>query len=229
MRKTCVRCGEAKEATAFYANPNTRDGLDSRCKLCARAYIAEWQAQRTATRRAERAVREADELCVLVAASPIPAGTVPVPLRAKNGTLRAFALVDSADADLVFAMRWHLNGSGYAVTNVKMAPRRYTTQQLGRVLLGLAPGDALQADHINGDPLDNRRANLRAISADANAQNKSGRTRGVYQRGRSWVAQVKVDGKLHRLGTFETENAAVEAASAFRAKHMPFSRDALAA
>jgi hypothetical protein len=46
--------------------------------------------------------------------------------------------------------------------------------QLGRLLLGLSPGDGLEADHCSGDTLDNRDKNLRAVSPTENRRNQPG-------------------------------------------------------
>jgi hypothetical protein len=74
-------------------------------------------------------------------------------------------------------------------------------------------------DHINGDGLDNRRANLRPATDLQNrgnrrlsAHNTSG-FKGVtwLQRERLWLARCWSDGKLHRLGYHRTAEAAAHA------------------
>ncbi len=100
-----------------------------------------------------------------------------------------------------------------------------------RLILGLEAGDPLQADHINRDRLDNRRANLRAVTASQNRHNQGSRPgsssthRGVSwseKRGR-WEASVNVNGRAHFLGRFADELDAARVASEFRREHMPFS------
>lgn len=93
--------------------------------------------------------------------------------------------------------------------------------------------DGLQVDHVNGDRLDNRRANLRLVTQAQNSQNHGARGgaslfRGVYwhsQRQR-WMAQVKMAGKRHYLGLFDSEQAAARAAADFRRAHMPYANPA---
>lgn len=80
-----------------------------------------------------------------------------------------------------------------------------------------------QIDHINGHRDDNRIANLRDVSNAQNAKNK--RLAGWSSTGRigvteyrwngtpKFVARIRVDGRLHHLGYFET----IEAASMARA------------
>lgn len=73
-------------------------------------------------------------------------------------------------------------------------------------------------DHINGDPTDNRIANLRcgdhtvnSRNTKRNSNNRSGIT-GVYQRpdGR-WTANICVNYRSRHIGTFSTREAAAEA------------------
>lgn len=75
-------------------------------------------------------------------------------------------------------------------------------------------------DHINGDPLDNRRSNLRVCSMSQNLVNSSqGRMPGVFtckQTGR-FGARTAVEGKRVFLGRFDTFELAAAAVSNYRA------------
>ncbi|MGL5284384.1 MAG: HNH endonuclease [Plesiomonas shigelloides] len=80
-------------------------------------------------------------------------------------------------------------------------------------MTGEHPEDEI--DHINGDRLDNRWSNLRAVSAFDNARNQgerkdntSGR-RGVTRRGSKWIARISHRGVRYTLGTFNTFDEAV--------------------
>jgi len=76
-----------------------------------------------------------------------------------------------------------------------------------------------QIDHINGNRADNRIANLRAVSHQGNQQNAARRldnTSGVTgvcwdSRDRVWLARIKVNMKLLRLGGFMSFEDAVAA------------------
>ncbi len=72
-------------------------------------------------------------------------------------------------------------------------------------------------DHINGDPADNRIANLRDVSLKTNSENQRRCRRdnqagvlGIHQaaNGIDWVARIQIDGKGYYLGTFETQKEA---------------------
>ena len=69
-------------------------------------------------------------------------------------------------------------------------------------------------DHINGDKADNRIANLREAT---NSENQSNRPKpknntsgfkGVTRNSSGWVAQIKLNSKLHYLGTFKSPEQA---------------------
>ena len=81
-------------------------------------------------------------------------------------------------------------------------------------------------DHINGDGLDNRRANLRAATATQNNQNRrpslsrSG-FKGVTKSSKSngWYARIRVNGKLIHLGCYPDPTSAARAYDAAALEH----------
>lgn len=125
---------------------------------------------------------------------------------------------DPEDADLVAKFSWRLSHPGrkwrYAITTVGKG-RKLT---MHRLILGVLPG--LYVDHINGDTLDNRRANLRVISNASNIQNQhrprgKSRFQGVaYQpkEAKPWRAQIMHNYRRYNLGNYATE---LEAAAAY--------------
>lgn len=164
---------------------------------------------------------------------------VEVPLRARDGSVRAVALIDDEDAEWVLAHRWYLQ-DGYARRNVWPDGKygRCIAVQLHRLLLGLEHGDPREGDHVNRDTLDNRRSNLRIATHAQNMQNvarsgnrgSSSRYRGVgwSKPHRKWKAQAQIGGRKYYLGLFDEEDEAARAVAAFRAEHMPFTVEALA-
>lgn len=157
--------------------------------------------------------------------------TVRIPLRARDGSVRAYAIVDAADADWVNQWRWSLN-EGYAA-RCEYIGRKVRHVYLHRELLGLARGDGLKGDHRDRDKLNCRRSNLRVSTHRGNMQNTSSRMgtssryRGVHwsKAHQRWQAQVGVDGKSTYLGLFDSEEEAANAAKAARLKLLPFAID----
>ena len=69
-----------------------------------------------------------------------------------------------------------------------------------------------QVDHIDRNPDNNRWKNLRETTHQQNCYNRkrtqaSGFT-GVYPKGKRWVSKIRLDGKNHHLGTFDTPELA---------------------
>jgi hypothetical protein len=159
-------------------------------------------------------------------------GTVLVPLRARDGSVRANAIIDAADAARVNQWRWFLTANRYAARKA-WVDGRYKMVYLHRELLGLIHGDELETDHANRDTLDNRRANLRLATRSQNCQNVGSRGdatsthRGVSwdkSRGK-WLAQLEVNGRKVPLGRFIDEGEAAAAARDARARLMPRATD----
>lgn len=155
-----------------------------------------------------------------------------IPLRDKDGLVVGLALVDDEDFHLVTERRWHFY-QGYARRQLsKGTPPNRTVQSIlmHRVILGLVPGDGLDADHINRNRLDNRKANLRVVTRGQNAQNTGGRRgatsqhRGVYWRAgmQKWGAAARANGKQNHLGFFDDELEAARVAAEWRKANMPF-------
>lgn len=171
-------------------------------------------------------------LCKSLRSEPVISAdgrTASIALYARDGSLKAHTLVDAADAAWVNRWMWRLGSKGYA-TRSEWRDGRSRTVRLHRVILRLADSDGLEGDHINGDKLDNRRSNLRALSKDAHAQNQRARGRTSKYRGVSfdrergkWTATIRPAGRrVIYLGRFDTEAEAAAVARAARERLMPF-------
>jgi hypothetical protein len=159
---------------------------------------------------------------------------VRIPLRARDGSVRAYAIVDAADAAWVNQWRWSLNTGGY-VHRKEQRGGEQSTIWLHRELLGLPRArDDREGDHKDRDKLNCQRSNLRIVTRAQNAQNVSGRRgrtsqyRGVrlYRPTGRWAASVRVNRKEVHLGYFIDEVEAAEAARAARRRLLPYSVEA---
>lgn len=164
-----------------------------------------------------------------------------IPLLARDGSVRAHAIVDAADFSWLSQWRWRVqNGTGTGDYAARAEGGRQARQNIfmHREILGLPHrSDGRHGDHINGKTLDNRRSNLRVATGSQNQQNrrvnqvpKASRFRGVGFSGlvkaRPWRAYAQHNGRQKHLGHFASELEAAQAASEWRAAHMPFSPDA---
>jgi hypothetical protein len=127
-----------------------------------------------------------------------------------------FAKVDDEDFELVSEFHWHMDGAGYARTNVWSENKK---PRMHRLILNDVDTE-LHIDHINGDKLDNRKINLRVLTCSQNAMNRgpqmnnsSGYKGVIFDRSRNkWRAEICVNKKRKYLGRYET---AEEAALAY--------------
>ena len=113
--------------------------------------------------------------------------------------------VDEQDFERFGAFHWCYGSRQYAVRSI--GPRNSQKQvYMHRQIMNALPG--IQVDHINGDSLDNRRANLRLVTEHQNHMNKGKNLKrkgfkGVYKTnyGR-WYAQIMFNKKGIHLGIF---------------------------
>lgn len=152
-----------------------------------------------------------------------------IALRARDGSVRAHAVVDAADAAFVNQWRWSLGSHGYARRGVTAKGLRQDIL-LHRELLGLPrTSDGREGDHVDLDRLNNRRLNLRIIPKAGQQQNVPSHGLTSSHRGVSWSRKVKkwraelmVNRKQFRLGYFDSEIEAAEAVRTARVRLMPF-------
>lgn len=133
----------------------------------------------------------------------------------KNG---GFAIVDDADYELVSRFNWTRSLVPWAlnyVTGYALAENGVYYSNLHRFLLQAPP--RVKGDHINRNPLDNRRCNLRLATDSVSAQNRgifksnTSGYRGVGRHMGGWRAVIAKDKKLRYLGRFATAEDAARA------------------
>lgn len=138
-------------------------------------------------------------------------------------------LVDEDDHDRLAAYAWHAMrnpvGCVYAFRQVRWTEdgvRRIQTLYMHREVLGITDR-RVEVDHIDGQTLDNRRANLRTCTHGQNQRNYRRRKGGfssqfkgvTWDKSRSlWVVKIKVNRKNVHLGRFADEVSAAKAYNA---------------
>ncbi len=136
------------------------------------------------------------------------------------------AIVDDDDLPRLQMYKWHAARGGrggvkvYATSRYRNSEGKKRTLYMHRFILSAPRGSEI--DHINGDPLDNRKSNLRFCTRSQNMHNvipkkpgKGSRYVGVVPHKKRWRARTKVAGKDKHIGTYDTEEQASEAYSAF--------------
>lgn len=131
------------------------------------------------------------------------------------------ATVSSEDYPELSRHRWHavVKKRGryvYAARWVSAGKRLY----MHRAIAGV---DGLLVDHIDGNTLDNRRENLRAVDHSANSINQHTPpralcgVRGVTAARTRFRAQLRRHGRMVHLGCFDTVSEAAAAVAAHNA------------
>jgi hypothetical protein len=130
-------------------------------------------------------------------------------------------LYDEVDHDAVMRVKWYAVRSKrtyYAETARYFISGRRVR---GMHHLIMQPPQGMVVDHVNGNGLDNRRANLRICTPNQNRRNTrsytgSSRYKGVafHKRDRRWAAHICANGRDIWLGYHKTEEGAALAYNA---------------
>lgn len=132
------------------------------------------------------------------------------------------AIIDAEDAPKVASWNWHVKETNRR--NYASVGRRTNAGQfipLSHQVKPPPPG--MLNDHKDGDTRNNRKTNLRPATHKQNAHNRrkangcTSRFKGVsFRRDRgTWLATIRTDGRLLKIGTFHREE---DAARAYDAK-----------
>ena len=129
------------------------------------------------------------------------------------------AIVDAANFSRLNKHLW-AEVDGYAIRWEKLPSGRYVKIYMHRDVMNFPRG--LDVDHINGNKLDNRKNNLRAVTKQQNQFNRGAikgsfsRYKGVswFAKDQLWRASIRIGKKFRHIGLFHTE---VEAAGAYNA------------
>jgi hypothetical protein len=130
----------------------------------------------------------------------------------RQGNERARTQIDAADLPIAKLHRWRMSSSKHVDCNRSGA-------NLARLLMNCP--DGMVVDHIDGDPLNNRRNNLRICTPAQNSQNVYRPSRGVRpaRNGTGWVARVGSGGRSYTQWC-ATREEAIQAARKLRETHL---------
>lgn len=152
--------------------------------------------------------------------------TSKIPLRDKSGIVVAYSIIDNDDFRWAGRNKWYLRkDNGYVVRNSSRAKgRKHRPIYLHREVLSKMGIDLshLCTDHIDCDPLNNTRGNLRAVNATLNQanqkipQNNTTGFKGVRKprqtkRGLRWEALIHMYGKYKSIGSYASATGAAKA------------------
>ena len=127
-----------------------------------------------------------------------------------------FALVSKKDYERLSKYKWYARWSKctqsyYATRSVRLPNGKQTPICMHREILRLKRGDKRQGDHINHDTLDNRRCNVRIVTASENMHNRKKEAKGYHKHRNKYQAQIWLHDKIIYLGLFDTPDAAHQA------------------
>ena len=133
----------------------------------------------------------------------------------------AETVIDTEDFEKCKNGKWHLDDHGYVRGYVKTLV--YDCYSLPYYLLGKEKTKGMVIDHINSDPLDNRKSNLQwitnqqnLIKTSHNPNNTSGYRGVCWDKVHNfWVADITFNGNKIRIGYFRSKK---EAAIAYNNK-----------
>lgn len=131
-------------------------------------------------------------------------------------------LVDKEDYQNLSKYRWYSDGHGHVIRKVKINGK-WKNRYIHRDIMGVFDPDII-IDHINRDPLDNRRINLRiatksenSLNSKINKKNTSG-YKGVSFHNignKPWRARIIRGLKRIELGLYKTPEEAYRAIEEF--------------
>ena len=132
----------------------------------------------------------------------------------KDQSRRKMVTIDASD-DWILEMRWSACWSRgrFVLIQRSCSTGGDPVKSIHRILL--RPEPLLCVDHIDRNPANNMRSNLRICTQSENTKNRSAMVNRTGFRGvswnkllRKWVSSIKCNGKTHYLGSFASPSDA---------------------
>ena len=119
--------------------------------------------------------------------------------------------IDIEDVKLFADKRVCKDSKDYAICRWEGKQRK-----VHRIVMGVVDNTSIEVDHINGDPSDNRKCNLRICTHSENLKNQKKNSRntsgyngvGYDKNKKRWCAEIIVNGKRYRK-RFKTKEEAI--------------------
>jgi hypothetical protein len=124
-----------------------------------------------------------------------------------------YCIIEAGDYERFRIWKWRLV-AGYVSRSTRVGGKNRNVS-MHREILGLAYGDKRQGHHINHNPLDNRRSNLRIVTAQQNSTDQRKKASASGLKGASWRkdakrwrASIMVNYRTIHLGYYDSAEAA---------------------
>lgn len=126
---------------------------------------------------------------------------------------KTYVLVDDEDYERLNKYKWHRHSGGYAVRNNKNGYPKNV--YMHRDIMSVINNPNVEVDHKDGNINNYQKENLRVCTRTENCRNvskvkknTSSKYKGVHKLRQSWVANIKTNKKVIRIGSFRSEEAA---------------------
>jgi len=128
--------------------------------------------------------------------------------------------IDIEDIKTISPYRWFKRKDNRVVSNVSSLNLGVSHIRLHNLIMGISTDSEFEVDHIDKNPLNNRKDNLRVVNKSNNLMNRgiqinnSTGVCGVVSRDHNntspWIPQIKINRKMIRLGTRYSFDEAVK-------------------
>ena len=201
-----------KENTIRYCEVCGRSSEDTRVSywkkfdktLCAKHYnqLKTYGKILKRTEKDSNEIIKYEDYAEMIVYNKVPKGEKP--------TEKCRTIIDLDDIDRICLYKWKVTPQGYIFN--------YKVGLLSRYLLDMKDYkiDKLEVDHIDNNPLNNRKCNLRKATSQQQKQNirklkkRTSIYKGVlkYNKSNKWMAKITKSNIVHKLGIFKTEEEA---------------------